>query len=109
MRFGRCEAPLSTLIDPSLISTVGDSQVIIVASQTGAFQNLEFGQPNLDPSNVGNTMVGGYDRVNSFHVSSKQVLPLGRFLLESKSFMHLLLFIVVVSVSSSVLKVETYC
>lgn len=73
LRFGRYQAPLSTVVDPSFLATVGPMQRIMVASQSGAFQTLEFEAPNLDPESMGNIMLDCYDRIVSFCVSSKYV------------------------------------
>ncbi|KAL5965332.1 PAN2-PAN3 deadenylation complex catalytic subunit PAN2 [Taenia solium] len=70
LRFGRYQAPLSTVVDPSFLATVGPMQRIMVASQSGAFQTLEFEAPNLDPESMGNIMLDCYDRIVSFCVSS---------------------------------------
>ncbi|KAH9281645.1 PAB-dependent poly(A)-specific ribonuclease subunit PAN2 [Echinococcus granulosus] len=70
LRFGRYQAPLSTVVDPSFLATVGPTQRIMVASQSGAFQTLEFEAPNLDPESLGNIMLDCYDRIVSFCVSS---------------------------------------
>ncbi|VUZ42973.1 unnamed protein product [Hymenolepis diminuta] len=70
LRFVRLEAPLTTVVDPCYVSTVGSTQRLIVASQPGAFQTLELDGPNVDPQSLGNIMVENYDQVNAFRVSS---------------------------------------
>ncbi|VDO01314.1 unnamed protein product [Rodentolepis nana] len=70
LRFVRLEAPLTTVVDPCYVSTVGSTQRLVVASQPGAFQTLEIDGPNVDPQSLGNIMVENYDQVNAFRVSS---------------------------------------
>ncbi|VDD74077.1 unnamed protein product [Mesocestoides corti] len=70
LRFGRTQAPLSTIVDPGFVAAVSATQQIVAASQVGSFQTLELEGRNLSPESVGDIMLAGYDRLNSFCVSS---------------------------------------
>ncbi|VDP78147.1 unnamed protein product [Echinostoma caproni] len=69
LRSGRAQIPLSTSLDPCFTRFFpGCTDRLFVASQTGAFQSIQWGSPSFSPDDLGQLWLT-YDRVVAMDIS----------------------------------------